>query len=581
MRVLGISAFFHDSAAAIVDTEVGILAAAEEERFSRVKHDNRFPALSIDFCLREAGVKACDIDAVVFYELPAVKFHRVLMNWLATQPRSEVKLGDWLPGWRHKKAWTKEIIAAQMGIDARKIHFVSHHDSHAYGAFALSGFESAAVLTLDGVGEWECGMLGEIGVDGQLRRFHSLNFPHSLGLLYSAFAEYLGFEVNEGEFKVMGMAAYGVAKYTEQVKKLFLYTQGGGFRLDMTYFEFHRSARTNLSDRFIRLFGKPRLPEAQFFISDSDDRVSSEQQRFADIAKSLQVVFEELVLKFASELRELSGRSKLVFSGGVAYNSVANGRLIRESGFDQVFVMPAAGDSGSAIGAAYAHIISNRLGAGRLSSMNLGFKSSKADIVRAVERFPKEKVTKAVQDTSLISAIVDRLIVGQVGALYLGRSEFGPRALGFRSIIADPRPSGNKARVNSAIKFREIFRPFAPMVSYDDALDYFDHVPLWQPESPFNYMQAVTTVKAEARALLGATTHVDGTARVQTVHPCHNPFVYQLLKAFKEKAGVPVLLNTSFNRRGEPIVNTIEEAISVFEWTDLDFLVTEVGILSK
>jgi carbamoyltransferase len=584
MKVLGISAFFHDSAAAIVDSEQGVLVAAEEERFTRLKHDSGFPANAIRYCLQSTGLNIKDIDAIVFYERPDLKFHRVVVNWLRNAYSGSVKLADWLPGWRQRKFWTKEIIADQLGVEENLISFVTHHESHVYGAFGLSGFRSAAALTLDGVGEWECGVLGRVTKDGKFEKFANIDFPNSLGLLYSAFAEFLGFEVNEGEFKVMGMAAYGRPTYVPQIEQLFESVEPTNFRLNMGYFSFHSSKSTNITSRFVELFGDPRVPESEF-LDNSDLSVTCDvrpdQQRYADIAKSLQVVLENIILSFARCARAVSGEPCLVYSGGVAYNSVVNGRLLRESGFEKVFVMPAAGDSGSAIGAAYAYLYKRGIARSRTVHMNLGFENSEAEIREALVNMPSAQVQRFASDQELVSIVAERLVSGQVGAIFRGRAEFGPRALGFRSIIADPRPIENKTRVNKAIKFREIFRPFAPMVAYDEVDNYFDGMPKWSAESPYNFMVAVASVHQSAQVKLGATTHVDGTARVQTVHPSQNPFVYELLKSFKEKSGVPVLLNTSFNRRGEPIVNSVQDALSVFEWTDLDFVIVGAHLVFK
>ena len=591
MIILGISAFFHDSAAALIDSELGILCAAEEERFTRKKHDNSFPSNAISFCLSFKGLSTSDIDFVAFYEEPWTKFNRVLGNSFRTLGRSELRFGELLGGWLERKLWVPEIVSRELGIAVNKVKCVPHHMSHAFAAYGPSGFGDAACMTLDGVGEYETGTFGYFK-NGSYVKIASHEFPNSLGLLYSAFAEFLGFEVNEGEFKVMGMAAYGEPIYLDKIRRLVEVKKDFGLKMDMSFFIFDRSNKTNLSKKFLEYFGPPRTRESQFLKSDEDylsftnskDSVIEAQQYYANVAASLQLFVEETILGYSRTLRKHTGLSKLVYAGGVALNSVANGRLVRESGFESVFIQPAAGDSGSAIGAALA-LISKVVCAERkrfeYKTSAMGKAYSELEIRKAISDSGVEEFIWFDQEAMLVDAVAERLSAGQVGAICRGGFEFGPRALGHRSIIADPRSAAMKARVNHAVKFRELFRPFAPIVAEERAQEYFDFDERTLHSQPFEYMLAVTRVKPSAQKKLEAITHVDGTARVQVVRSDKNAFLYELLMSFERKSGVAVLMNTSFNRRGEPIVNSPEEAIHAFLWTDIDFLIIEGGLLFK
>lgn len=464
--------------------------------------------------------------------------------------------------------------------------------SHAYSAFGPSGFESAASLTLDGVGEWETATFG-VFEKGQYRKIGRNIFPNSLGIMYSAFAEFLGFEVNDGEFKVMGMAAYGEPIYKRKIEKLFKVRSNLKIVLDMSYFVFDRSNKTNISKKFLDLFGPIRRPESQFLSADTDvvsftnskELVLEEQKVYADVAASLQAVFEETILNLVHELQKITGQKNLVFAGGVALNSVVNGRIIQESNFKNIFIQPAAGDSGAALGAAFC-ALGPVLYSDRQKFMYktgaLGQAYDRSDIVKSIKLNKITNFHEWSNSEDLTDEIVKRLLRGEVGAIMRGGFEFGPRALGNRSIIADPRTSKMKARVNHAVKFRELFRPFAPIVTNEDAPDFFQ---FFAPENvnsqPFSFMMGVTKVHESKQKQLEAITHVDGTARVQIVHEKNDRFLHNLLSNFGKVSGVPVLMNTSFNRRGEPIVNSPDEAISAFLWTDIDFLVMESFVLYK
>ncbi len=592
MNILGISAFFHDSAAALVSDQEGILAAAEEERFTRKKHDHNFPMNSINYCMKESGLVYSEIDLVAFYEEPWSKLNRVCYNYLKTLFKTDIKLGEIASGWINQKLWVREFIVNNLGLPSHKIKFFPHHLSHAYSAFGPSGFDSAACLTLDGVGEWETATFG-VFEDGNYKKIRSHFFPNSLGLLYSAFAEFLGFEVNDGEFKVMGMAAYGTPKYKDKIEKLFTKKSGIEIEIDMSFFVFDRSNKTNLSRKFADSFGPSREKESQFLSADLDvisfnnskELILDSQKYYADIAASLQAVFEEIVLDMVQEIHDLTGKEKLVYAGGVALNSVVNGRIVQESKFKEVFIQPAAGDSGGALGAAFC-ALGPALYANRdtfyYKTGSLGQAYTRAEIEKSIHTNKISNFQEWSCTEELTKELVKRILKGEVGALMRGGFEFGPRALGNRSIIADPRTSKMKARVNHAVKFRELFRPFAPIVTKEAASIFFDfRAPEKIDSQPFAFMMGVTRVRETARSQLEAVTHVDGTARVQIVHEENDPFLHGLLSEFGKVSGVPVLMNTSFNRRGEPIVNSPDEAISAFLWTDIDFLVMETFVLFK
>lgn len=583
MYILGVSCFYHDSAAALLQDGV-LVAAAEEERFSRVKHDSGYPRLAIDFCLTQAGIAAADLDFVVFYEQPLVKFERILMTTLGVFPRTWRVFGEAMIGWFDEKLWVKTLLGQQMGVSESRILFVEHHIAHAASAFFASPFEEAAILTVDGVGEWTTASMGHAsaswqeGGTNEIVLTHDQRFPHSLGLLYSAFTAYLGFQVNEGEYKVMGMSPYGEPRYVDKIEKLFKVYDDGSFWMDMDYFAYHYGDQT-FSRKFVDLFGPPRTHESEFFTPKTNSSVdpnsakARENQHYADVAASIQLITEETLLKMTRNLHARTGSKHLCLAGGVALNSKANGRLLTETPFDEIYIQPAAGDSGGALGAAlYAyHVILNQPRRWVQEHNYWGAEYGDDDIRTALSAtgLSYERVP---DDARIVSRAVDSLLAGKVLAWYQGRFEWGPRALGNRSIIADPRRAEMKDIVNTKIKFREPFRPFAPFLPEEDAARYFPDYP--QPEKcyPMRFMLTVGRWDETLGAAVPTVNHI-GTGRMQTVRREWNSRYYDLVKRFGEATGVPVLMNTSYNLRGEPIVTTPANAISTFMNSGLDMLV--------
>ena len=589
MRVLGLSAFYHDSAAALVEGG-RIVAAAQEERFTRRKHDSDYPANAVACCLDRAGITLDAVDRVAFYDKPFLKFERLLETYVAFAPRGFRSFSMAVPVWIKEKLFQKDLLrrklrtlAPEVDWDARLL-FAEHHQSHAASAFYPSPFRDAVVLTMDGVGEWATTSAG-IGHGNELEMVREIHFPHSLGLLYSAFTYYTGFKVNSGEYKVMGLAPYGEPKHARAIlDHLIDLKPDGTFRLDLGYFDYC-TGLTMTNGRFDALFGGPaRKPEEPL------------TQRHMDLAASVQAVTEEAVLRLTRSLREETGIPYLCLAGGVALNCVANGKVLRDGRFDDLWVQPAAGDAGGALGAALA--ASHRLsGEPRPSA---GSKGAGGDAMQGAflgPEFGPEEIRAALDaagaryetlgDEALIAATVEALAAGKAVGWFQGRMEFGPRALGNRSILADARSPTMQKTLNLKIKHRESFRPFAPSVPRADVADWFE----LDRDSP--YMLLVAGVKPERRrgeadtpnnALSGldrldvprsevpAVTHVDYSARVQTVHPETNPRYHALLEAFKAKTGCPVLVNTSFNVRGEPIVCTPADAFRCFMGTGLDCL---------
>ncbi|HLE78431.1 MAG TPA: carbamoyltransferase N-terminal domain-containing protein [bacterium] len=580
MRILGVSCYYHDAAAALL-IDGQLVAAAEEERFSRRKHDSGFPDHAIDFCLAAGGLRGEDLDYVVFYEKPFLKFERILLTLLQTFPRSADAFQAAMGSWFHDKLWIRGQLAGKLGIGASRLLFVEHHASHAASAFFASPFREAAFITVDGVGEWATAMVGRASADwdgsgeNRLDVLTEMRFPHSLGLLYSVFTAYLGFEVNEGEYKVMGMAPFGEPAYVDKVSQLIDVAGDGSFRLNMDYFAFHRSTDQVFTNRFVRLFGPPRAPESAFVPGQGDSR------RFADIAASIQHVTEDVLLRMARYAHEQTGLRRLCLAGGVALNSVANGRIMRETPFDEVFIQPAAGDSGGALGAAlYAHHV--LLGQPRKFVMEhayWGAGYTDGDIDAALAR-QGVSAHRANNEDELLDRTVDALVQGKVLGWFQGRFEWGPRALGNRSILADPRRPEMKDLVNAKVKFREPFRPFAPVVPEEDAGTFMDASGL-RDQYPWRFMLAVAPVAARQRDIIPATTHVDGTGRFQVIQRQWNPLYYDLVRRFGAATGVPVLLNTSFNLRGEPIVNSPDDALATFRRSGLDMLVMGSHLVSK
>jgi len=559
MNVLGISSFYHDAAACLIRDGV-VVAAASEERFTRKKHDESFPRQAIEYCLSAGRLLVDDLDCVGFYEKPFIKFKRILFSQIATFPRSYPSFLRAIPSWLHQKLAIPALISEELQYDG-PVYMIEHHLSHAASAFLVSPFREAALLTVDGVGEWSTATYGR-GKDADIDLFQEIRFPHSLGLLYTAVTSYLGFKVNSAEYKVMGLAPYGTPKYEREVRELIDVAEDGSFRLDMDYFAFHYGLRMT-NDRFHRLFGgEPRDPEGPL------------EQRHKDIAASVQKVTEDVMLKMARHLHRETGLRNLCLAGGVALNCVANGRIAREGPFDGIFVQPAAGDAGGSLGVA-AYLQHHVFGQPRGFVMRSAFlgPAYESDEIRAfleVKGAVFEEMDREALLASTAAAIADQEVVGW----FQGRMEFGPRALGARSILADPRNPENQDRVNLKIKYRESFRPFAPAVLAERAGEFFD----LDRESPFMMLVAQTR---DGRSKLPATTHVDGSARVQTVDFETNPLFHDLLRTFGAATGTPVLINTSFNVRGEPIVCTPADALTCFLTTGMDRLVIDRFVLRK
>ncbi len=584
VHILGLSAYYHDSAACLVrDGE--IVAAAQEERFTRIKHDRNFPANAVAYCLREAGLTTSQLDAVVYYDKPLLTFDRLIETYLAYAPSGFQSFYKALPVWLHEKLHLPGEIDKALGNEyPGKILFCLHHMSHAASAFYPSPFESAAVLTLDGVGEWSTTTLG-VGRGSELKLIQEIRFPHSIGLLYSAFTHYLGFKVNSGEYKVMGLAPYGVPRYYQLiVDHLIDIKEDGSFHMDMSYFDYC-AGLTMTSPAFHDLFGGPP--------KNPGDALT---QREMDLAASIQKATNEIMLKVARHARKTTGEENLCLAGGVALNCVANGLILREKIFKRIFIQPAAGDAGGALGAAllayhqYLGKPRKTLKPDAMQGSFLGPSFSK-DEIRALLDAAGARYTEHA-DAGLMDAVCAELEAGKVIGLVQGRMEFGPRALGGRSIIGDARNSDMQSRMNLKIKFRESFRPFAPIVLEEDAGDYFD----LEGESPYMLLVAPVREKRrrapadgveglaklkQLRSDIPAVTHVDYSARVQTVSAGVNPFIHRLLSKFKDRTGCPVLVNTSFNVRGEPIVCTPEEAYRCFLNTEMDVLVIENFVLFK
>ena len=583
MNILGISCFYHDSAAALVRDGV-LIAAAEEERFTRIKHDFGFPSEAIAFCLAEAGLTTRDLDYVVYYEKPFLKFERILTSCVQTFPRSYEVFRESMVAWLSDKLWVQNLISDELEIPAKKVLAIEHHAAHAASAFFPSPFDDAAILTVDGVGEWATGTFGT-GDGNHLTLSHEIRFPHSIGLLYSAFTAFLGFEVNEGEYKVMGMAPYGVPRYVDQVWKLISLGDDGSFRLDMRYFSFHYSARHTYNSRFVELFGPPRPPDMHFFTPASGypdyfgpkppdyEELARRNQHYADIAASIQRVTEEVLLHMARALQRATGKKRLCMAGGVALNSVANGRILREADFDELYVQPAAGDGGGAVGAAF-YAAHHLLGQPRAFVMDHAYWGKSYGRGETVDWLRGENIAHEVIDSedTLLDRVVESLLRGEVVGWHQGRFEWGPRALGSRSILADARRADMKDIVNTKIKFREPYRPFAPSVVAEAAERYFD-LPDACKHYPARFMLYVVPVRPEHHATLPAITHVDGSGRLQTVFKESSPLYHRLISRFGEATGVPVVMNTSFNLKGEPIVNTPANAHRTFTRSDMDLLV--------
>lgn len=593
MNILGLSAFYHDSAACLV-VDGDLVAAAQEERFTRKKHDSGFPAKAAQYCLNSANLLPADIDYVVYYDKPFLKFERIFETYLAFIPKGFRSFATSLPVWLKEKLFQKALIADSLSNCfgekndwSARLRFSEHHLSHAASAFFPSPFKEAAILTMDGVGEWTTTSVF-LGKDNGIFPLKEIRFPHSLGLLYSAFTYYTGFKVNSAEYKVMGLAPYGEPRYVDLIKKhLIDIREDGSFHLDMSYFDYC-TGLTMTNDRFNTLFdGPPRDPESLL------------TQREMDLAASIQVVTEEIVIKLAKDIQRSTQQKNLCLAGGVALNCVANGKLLREGVFDNIWIQPAAGDAGGAVGAALGayHLMLDQprriTPADKMKGAFLGPQFEQCEIEQRLAS--AGAVFHNVSENELICTVAHALAEGKAVGWHQGRMEFGPRALGARSIIADPRSPTMQKQLNLKVKYRESFRPFAPSVLREDVSDWFQ----LNADSPYMLLVADIAEEKQLRmseaekALFGieklnvlrseipAVTHLDYSARIQTVHKETNPRYYRLISKFKELTGCPVLVNTSFNVRGEPIVCTPEDAFHCFMGTELDLLAVGNAILRK
>lgn len=585
MNILGISAFYHDSAAALVQNGE-ILAAAQEERFTRKKHDESFPIHAIKYCLEFADISIRDIDYVAFYEKPFLKFERLLETYLTFAPYGIGSFIKAMPVWIKQKIWIKELIAQKLSYSG-KIIFPKHHESHAASAFFPSPFTDAAILTVDGVGEWTTTSYG-IGKNNKLRLLSEIKFPHSLGLLYSAFTYYTGFKVNSGEYKVMGLAPYGIPRFAKKIlQELVDVKTDGSFHLNLNYFNY-AAGLTMTNQAFNQLFGgPPRKPETAL------------TQKEMDLAASIQLVTEEILVRICKHIRKLTGAKNLCLAGGVALNCVANKQILDKCGFTDIWIQPAAGDAGGALGAAlftWYQYLGNKRIAQKKDAQNgsyLGPQFSNSEIYQFLKN--KLIVNRRLTDSEIPHIIADLLAQEKVIGWFEGRMEFGPRALGARSILGDPRSPRMQSTMNIKIKFRESFRPFAPSILAERTSDYFE---LKKP-SPYMLLIAKLNYKRRKRMTLKqmqlfgiqklnvsrseipAVTHVDYSARIQTVHKDTNRLYYDLLNYFDKKYHCPILINTSFNVRGEPIVCTPEDAYRCFMRTGMDYLLLGNFLLDK
>lgn len=591
--ILGISAYYHDSSATLL-IDGKIIAAAQEERFTRIKHDHSFPHNAIEFLLKFANIKLSDIDQIIFFEKPFLKFERLLETYLAFAPKGFKSFCKSMPVWLREKLYQKKLITSELKKydknfkSKKKIYFSSHHLSHAASAFFPSPFEEAIILTADGVGEWATTTVA-LGNKSEIKIIKEIHFPHSLGLLYSSFTYFLGFKVNSGEYKMMGLAPYGEPIFREKIlKNLVDVKEDGSFHLDQSYFNY-ATGLTMTNTKFSNLFGaNPRIPENENLT-----------QFHMDMAASIQSVTEEIMIKISRSLKKEFNIPNLCLAGGVALNCVANGKILKEKIFDNIWVQPAAGDAGGSLGAALALWYNNKKNIRIINkddSMNgsyLGPEYSFDEIKKNLEKIGSKYII--FQEDQLLDQVANDLSEGKIIGWFQGRMEFGPRSLGARSILADPRSKNMQKNLNLKIKFRESFRPFAPSVLKEDVQSWFN----FNQESP--YMLMVATVNKDkvfkmtdeqkklfginklnvSRSEIPAVTHVDYTARIQTVTETRNKIYYKLINKFKAKTGCPVLVNTSFNIRGEPIVNTPEDAFRCFMGTDIDRLIIGNFYLKK
>ncbi len=585
VHILGISAFYHDSAACLIKNGE-IMAAAQEERFTRKKHDFVFPSQAIAYCLKEAGITVNDLNFVGFYDKPFLKFDRILLTYLTYSPQGIISFLKAMPSWLKQKIFLKNFIKEELKYNG-KIIFTEHHESHAASAFYPSPFKKAAVLTLDGVGEWATTSFG-VGEDNKLKLLSEIKFPHSLGLLYSAFTYYTGFRVNSGEYKLMGLAPYGEPKYCDIIKKYLIdLKEDGSFKLNMKYFNYC-AGLTMTNNRFHKLFGgSPRKPETKI------------TQKYMDIARSIQEVTEEIMVKIANHVYDVTKAENLCLAGGVALNCVGNGKILKKSKFKNIWIQPASGDAGGALGVAsfiwYRYLDNPRITNEKEDSQKgsyLGPQYKTTEIGNFVheKNLPHTKLTEDNLPKKIAALIAKEKVIG----FFQGRMEFGPRALGTRSIIADARSEKMQSVLNLKIKFRESFRPFAPSILEEQVSEYFDQT------APSPYMLLVAPIREDKiclesqnstlqhfdklkvkRSVIPAVTHVDYSARIQTVSKKTNPVYYNVIKSFFELTGCPIVINTSFNIRGEPIVCTLEDAYRCFMCTDMDYLLLENHLFDK
>ncbi len=581
MYILGISAFYHDSAAAIIK-DGDIVAACQEERWTRKKGDESFPINSINYCVKEAGITLDQLEAIVFYDKPIVKFERIISSYIHKAPIGLKSFLQAIPLWLKAKLWTEETIRKELNYKG-KIFFTSHHQSHAASAFYPSPFKEAAILTVDGVGEWDTTVIG-YGSENNITLIKKICFPHSLGLLYSAFTYYCGFKVNSGEYKLMGLAPYGKPVFLDLIKKeLIRIKEDGSYLLNLKYFDYISGLKM-INSKFEKLFGRKAL---------KPDEIPD--QFYMDIAASIQALFNEILVLIAKEAKKSTGLEYLTIAGGVGLNCVSNSHILKEAGFKDVWIQPASGDAGGALGAAlytyYSYYKKERKLVNFQKGSYLGPSFSNDEIKNILDKYNAKYYYR--ETSELIPLIAKEIASGKVVGFFQGRMEFGPRALGNRSILGDPRSPEMQTIMNLKIKFRESFRPFAPSIKLEKVKDYFE----WDRPSP--YMLFVANVKKElltkvdttgkqglellklVRSNLPAITHVDNSARIQTVSKEDNPFFYNLLDEFEKITGVPVLINTSFNVRGEPIVCTPEDAFLCFMGTNIDILAIGNYILYK
>nr|MCK4930088.1 carbamoyltransferase [Nanoarchaeota archaeon] len=561
LYILGISCYYHDAAACLVKDGI-LVTAAEEERFTREKHDNSFPTNAIKYCLKEAGINSDQLNYVAFYEKPLLKFERILHTFVKTFPKSFWYFYKAVPSWINEKLRVQKIMKKKIKYKGR-IFYLNHHLSHAASSYLVSPFKESAILTFDGVGEWATATIGHAKGDS-IEIIKEIDFPNSLGLFYSTFTAYLGFKVNNDEYKVMGLAAYGKPTFYEKLRKIIDIREDGSFKLAMSYFDYEHRERM-FSKKTIRLLGPSRK---------KGERITKRHQ---DIASSIQKITEEIVIKAANHAYKLIKSKNLCFAGGVALNCVANGKILRNTLFKKLFIQPAAGDSGCALGAAF-YAYNSILGKPRnyvLKNAYFGPEYSNKEIKAFLDN--NNIKYEFLEDKKLLSLVAKLIWNNKIIGWFQGRMEFGPRALGNRSILANPCNPKMKDVLNKKVKHREEFRPFAPAVLAEEAHKYFV---MWiVSESPF--MLQTFDVRKEKRKVLPSITHVDGTARIQTVSKKQNPRFYELIREFKKLSRVPVVINTSFNVRGEPIVNTPENAYNCFKNTKIDYLIIGNYIIKK